>query len=65
LFEPRDEKSLYAALDRLLADKHLCKKLGNSAREKAEKELGFKYKYSLEDGLKKLIAWREEKGIRG
>jgi UDP-glucose 4-epimerase len=35
------------------------------SREKAEKELGFKYKYSLEDGLKKLIAWREEKGIRG
>ena len=36
-----------------------------TSREKAEKELGFKYKYSLEDGLKKLIAWREEKGIRG
>ena len=35
------------------------------SREKAEKELGFRYKYSLEDGLKKLIAWREEKGIRG
>jgi len=33
--------------------------------EKAEKDLGFKYKYSLEEGLKKLIAWREEKGIRG
>ena len=33
--------------------------------EKAERELGFKYKYSLEEGLKKLIAWREEKGIRG
>jgi UDP-glucose 4-epimerase len=29
--------------------------------EKAEKELGFKYKYSLEEGLKKLIAWREER----
>lgn len=35
------------------------------SREKAEKELGFKYKYSLEEGLKKLINWREEKGIRG
>lgn len=35
------------------------------SRQKAEKELGFKYKYSLEDGLNKLIAWREEKGIRG
>lgn len=33
--------------------------------EKAEKELGFVYKYSLEDGLKKLIAWREEKRIMG
>lgn len=28
--------------------------------KKAEKELGFKYKYSLEEGLKKLIKWREE-----
>lgn len=35
------------------------------SRKKAEKELGFKYKYSLEEGLKKLIAWREENGIRG
>ena len=26
--------------------------------KKAEKELGFRYKYSLEDGLKRLIAWR-------
>jgi len=26
---------------------------------KAEKELGFKYKYSLEEGLKKLIEWRK------
>lgn len=29
------------------------------SREKAEKELGFKFTYSLEDGLNKLIAWRE------
>jgi len=29
--------------------------------KKAEKELGFKYKYSLEDGLKKLIQWRDGK----
>lgn len=29
------------------------------SREKAEKELGFKYTYSLEEGLNKLIAWRE------
>ncbi len=28
------------------------------SREKAEKELGFKYKYSLEEGLNKLIRWR-------
>ena len=29
------------------------------SREKAEKELGFKYKYELEEGLQKLIDWRE------
>ncbi|MDA8829373.1 NAD-dependent epimerase/dehydratase family protein [Candidatus Pelagibacter bacterium] len=29
------------------------------SKQKAEKELGFKYKYSLEDGLKELISWRE------
>jgi len=26
--------------------------------EKAEKEIGFKYIYSVEEGLKKLIEWR-------
>ena len=31
--------------------------------EKAEKELGFKYKYSLKEGLQKLIDWRIKKGI--
>ena len=30
------------------------------SRVKAEKELGFKFKYSLEEGLLKLIAWREQ-----
>ncbi len=30
------------------------------SREKAEKELGFKYQYDLETGLKKLIAWRDK-----
>lgn len=30
------------------------------SRKKAEKELGFKYKYSLEEGLNKLIKWREK-----
>lgn len=35
------------------------------SRQKAEQELGFTYKYSLEDGLNQLIAWREEQGIRG
>ena len=30
------------------------------SREKAEKELGFKYNYSLEEGLNKLIEWRAE-----
>ena len=29
------------------------------SRQKAENELGFKYKYELEDGLQKLIDWRE------
>ncbi len=33
------------------------------SRQKAEKELNFKYKYSLEQGLQKLINWRIEKGI--
>ena len=35
------------------------------SRVKAEKELGFKYKYSLEEGLKALINWRNIKGIKG
>jgi UDP-glucose 4-epimerase len=30
------------------------------SRQKAEKELGFKYQYSLEDGLKALIEWRQK-----
>ena len=30
------------------------------SRDKAEKELGFKYQYSLEEGLNKLIVWRED-----
>jgi UDP-glucose 4-epimerase len=29
---------------------------------KAEKELGFKFRYSLRDGLRKLIAWRDSHG---
>jgi UDP-glucose 4-epimerase len=33
------------------------------SRQKAEKELDFKYQYSLKDGLQKLIDWRIEKGI--
>ena len=35
------------------------------SKEKAEKELGFKYKYSLEEGLQALINWRKEQGIKG
>ena len=31
--------------------------------KKAEIDLGFKCKYSLEEGLKELIKWRKEKGI--
>ena len=30
------------------------------SKQKAEKELGFKYKYSLEEGLKALIDWRKK-----
>ena len=33
------------------------------SRQKAEQEIGFKYKYSLEEGLKALIKWREKKSI--
>ena len=35
------------------------------SRLKIEKELGFKYKYSLEEGLSELIKWRKRKNIRG
>lgn len=31
------------------------------SRKKAEKEIGFKYKYELKDGLEMLIKWREGK----
>ena len=33
------------------------------SKEKAEKELGFKYKFELEEGLQELIKWRIETGI--
>ncbi len=33
------------------------------SREKAEKELGFKYKYNLKEGLQKLIDWRIKTGL--
>jgi len=33
------------------------------SRQKAEKEIDFKYKYSLEQGLQKLIDWRKSIGI--
>jgi len=33
------------------------------SKEKAEKELGFKYKYSLIEGLQKLIDWRIATGV--
>jgi len=33
------------------------------SRQKAEKELGFRYKYELEEGLQKLIEWREAQKI--
>lgn len=34
------------------------------SRKKAEDELSFKYTYTLEDGLKRLIAWRDKKQIK-
>lgn len=34
------------------------------SKEKAEKELGFIYKYSLEEGLLKLIEWRDNNPIK-
>jgi UDP-glucose 4-epimerase len=33
------------------------------SRQKAEQEIGFRYKYSLREGLQKLIDWRIESGI--
>lgn len=33
------------------------------SRVKAEEELGFKYKYALDEGLQKLIDWRIETGV--
>ena len=33
------------------------------SRKKAEEELGFVYKYSLEEGMQKLIDWRIETGL--
>ena len=33
------------------------------SRKKAEEELAFKYQYSLEQGLQKLIDWRISQGI--
>lgn len=33
------------------------------SREKAERELGFRYKYSLREGLLKLIEWRIKTGV--
>jgi UDP-glucose 4-epimerase len=33
------------------------------SRQKAEKEIDFKYKYSLREGLQMLIDWRKTQGI--
>jgi len=33
------------------------------SRQKAEQELGFKYRYELEEGLQKLIDWRERQSV--
>jgi len=34
------------------------------SKERAEKEIGFKYKYTLEEGLLKLIEWRDHNPIK-
>jgi UDP-glucose 4-epimerase len=33
------------------------------SRVKAENEIGFKYKYTLEEGIQKLIDWRIDQNI--
>ena len=33
------------------------------SRKKAENDLGFKFKYDLEEGIKKLIDWRKKTGL--
>lgn len=49
LAAPRDEESLEAGLDKLLADPELCRILGENARRKAETE------FSIEKSIRRLL----------
>ena len=56
-----DLKVIYKPYDSDDARQFVQNRIGS--RQKAEKEIGFKYKLSLREGLQKLIDWRKEKGI--
>lgn len=56
-----DLKVTYQPYDEDDARQFVQNRIGS--RQKAEKEIDFKYKYSLEQGLQKLIDWRIAKGI--
>lgn len=46
---PKDAASLYEGLDRLLSDEALCKRLGEEARRKVERE------FSIEENMERLL----------
>ena len=56
-----DLKVVYKPYDSDDARQLVQNRIGS--RQKAEKELGFKFKYNLREGLQKLIDWRIEQGI--
>ena len=49
LIQPKDADSLKRGLEKLLADEMLCRRLGEEAREKVEKE------FSIEQNMKQLL----------
>lgn len=49
LFEPKNAEALKEALETLLGNEEICKKLGANARETVKKE------FSIEDSIKKLV----------
>lgn len=52
--EPKNEKSLLRALDRVLGDAALCGRMGEKAQEKVKKE------FSLEENMKRLLQIYED-----